>query len=115
MYEIEIYQTSEEKSQVIEYFEDCKKNKPKEYKKIYQFIDYLKKNAPILQMPICRYLSNGLYELRPLRHRIIYTYDKEKDIYVLIYAFYKKDKKYQSIEIKRAEKVLRDYNNNRGR
>lgn len=58
--------------------------------------------------PYIKYLNNDIWELRPLRDRILFAYcDNNK--FILLSIFMKQTKKTPVKEIQKAQRLLEDY------
>lgn len=78
-------------------------------KKIYSYIENLSRYGVSLGEPIVKYLGNKIWELRPLRHRILFF--ENHDGYVLLSHFIKDTNKTPINEIVKARKRMNDYIN----
>lgn len=76
-------------------------------KKIYSYIENLSKYGTTIGMPIVKYLGNKIWELRPLKHRILFFEDS--DCFVLLSHFIKETKKTPRSEIVKARIAMADY------
>lgn len=114
MYKIEIYEDKNGKSEIKEYIKKLQrqnnKNNNIKLNKIISYIRKLKEYGLLLGMPYIKHLNNEIWELRPLRNRILFAYYKE-DKFVLLSIFMKKTQKTPSKEIEKAKKALQDYKN----
>ena len=91
-----------------------KKHKNKDYKikftKITAYIDLLSENGFALGEPYIKYLHENIWELRPLRDRILFAYyDNNK--FILLHYFMKETQKTPKKEIEKAKRNLMDYIN----
>lgn len=76
--------------------------------KIIAYIDQLSKEGLSLGMPYIKHLENEIWELRPLRDRILFTYfDNNK--FILLTCFMKQTQKTPRKEIEKAKKLLKEY------
>ena len=73
----------------------------------------LKENGLSIGEPYIKYLNNNIWELRPLRDRILFAYFDDNK-FILLSIFMKQTRKTPQNEIKRAEKLLKDYRKRRG-
>ena len=90
-------------SKDTKYFIDINKTK-----KINDYIELLAQNGLALGKPFIKYLGNNIWELRPLKNRILFsTYEGG---FVLLHAFYKTTQKTPLSELITAEKALNDFN-----
>lgn len=76
MYNIEIYEDNHGKSEIKEYIKSLqnKKNKSNNIKfnKIVSYIRMLQENGLSIGEPYIKHLDNDIWELRPLRDRILF-------------------------------------------
>ena len=112
MYNIEFYQDKDGKSEVYEYIKDLKKNNSKEnkqkVKKIDLYIDLLSEYGFSLTEPYIKKLEGEIWELRPLRDRILFaSWCNNK--FVLLSVFMKQTQKTPQREIEKAKRLLEDY------
>ena len=112
MYEIEIYEDSKARSEVKEYIKNLKNKKSKENRiklnKIIAYIRILKQYGLSIGEPYIKHIKNDIWELRPLRDRILFAYyDNNK--FILLTVFMKDTRKTPINEIEKAEKYLKDY------
>ena len=114
MYEIEFYEDINGTSEVYEYIQQLRKNLNKEnkqkLKKIDMYIDLLSQEGLKLTEPYIKKISKEIWELRPLRDRILFTswYNNK---FILLSVFMKKTQKTPKREIEKAIKFLEDYKN----
>ena len=76
-------------------------------KKIYAYIENLSRFTITIGEPFVKYLGNKLWELRPLRHRILFF--EYGEYYVLLSHFIKDTNKTPKNEIIKARKRMDDY------
>ncbi len=112
MYEIEFYEDIHGKSEVYEYIQHLQNNFNKEnkqkLKKIYMYIDLLSQEGLKLTEPYIKKIDKEIWELRPLRDRILFaSWCNNK--FVLLSIFMKQTKKTPKREIEKAIKLLEDY------
>ena len=112
MYEIEFYEDKNGKSEIYEYIQQLRNNINKEnkqkLKKIDMYIDLLAEKGFNLQEPYIKKLDSDIWELRPLRDRILFSaYYNNK--FVLLSIFMKRTQKTPRKEIEKAKKLLKDY------
>ncbi len=117
MFDIELYKTESGNTPVEEYIDSVRKKDNTNGKKVAVIIEYVemleqygyeinKKFKPMATKP----LANGIYELRPDNHRILFFhYDDNKNCYVLLHGFTKKRQKTPQNEIKKAIREKDDY------
>ena len=76
--------------------------------KIVSYINQLSKNGLRLGEPYIKYLEDNIWELRPLKNRILFAnYCDNK--FIILSIFIKKTRKVLQKEIKKAKKLLKDY------
>ena len=113
MYEIIFYSDKNGKSDIEEYIKNLQ-NKDSRIKinKIISYINLLSKNGTEIGEPYIKHLDNEIWELRPLRDRILFAYwDNNK--FILLHQFMKKTKKTPVKEIEKARRNLEDYKRRR--
>ena len=82
-------------------------------KKIDLYIDLLSEYGLTLSEPYIKKIENEIWELRPLRDRILFaSWCNNK--FVLLSVFMKKTQKTPKREIEKAKKLLEDYKKRRG-
>lgn len=84
------------------------KNSRVNLEKIDSCIRFLKKYGIDGGMPYMRYLKDDIWELRPVRNRILFAYFKDNK-FVLLNIFMKKTQKTPKKEIEKAKRYLEDY------
>lgn len=112
MYKIEIYEDKNGKSEIKEYIKYLQQREDKDsrikFSKIVAYIRKLSENGLLLNEEYIKHLTGEIWELRPLRDRILFAYlDKNK--FVLLSIFMKKTQKTPKREIIKAKKLLKDY------
>ena len=87
----------------IKFYED--KNGRSE---VYEYIEMLSKNGLNLSEPFLKKIDKEIWELRPLRNRILFAilYNNK---FILVRIFRKKTQKTPKREIEKAKKFLEDY------
>ena len=112
MYEIKIYQDQNGRSEIEEYLKSLSIRKDKtsriKYSKIIAYIRLLKQEGTRIGKPYVKHLMDDIWELRPLRDRILFAYVKDNTFLLLTY-FIKKTQKTPAREIERAKKMLVKY------
>lgn len=116
MYKIIFYTDKNGKSEIQDYIINLRKKKNKDSKiklnKITAYLNQLSKNGLIIGEPYIKHLEDEIWELRPLRDRILYAnYDKNE--YILLNHFVKKTQKTPRKEIEKAKRLLKDYKERR--
>lgn len=112
MFEIEFYEDKNGKSEVYEYIQQLRKNMSKEnrqkLKKIDMYIDLLAQEGFNLKEPYIKKLDCEIWELRPLRDRILFSaYYNSK--FILLCIFMKQTQRTPRKEIEKAKMLLKDY------
>lgn len=70
----------------------------------------LKEKGLLIGEPYIKHLQNDIWELRPLRDRILFVYC-ENNTFILLSIFIKKTQKTPQREIEKAKRLLKDYKN----
>ena len=94
-------------SEIEEYLLKLQKKKDKDSRiklnKITAYIDILQKHGISISEPYIKHIDNNIWELRPLRDRILFAYwDNNK--FVLLSVFMKQTQKTPKKEIEKANK-----------
>lgn len=112
MYTIEFYKDKNGKSEVHEYIKNLNRNNSKknrqEGKKITAYIDLLAESGLMLKAPYIKKVDKEIWELRPLRDRILFA-SGHNNKFVLLSIFIKKAQKTPKLEIEKAKRLLEDY------
>lgn len=112
MYEIEFYEDIHGKSEVYEYIQQLRNNLDKDnkqkLKKIYMYIDLLSQEGLKLTEPYIKKIDKEIWELRPLRDRILFASWRDNK-FVLLSIFMKQTQKTPKREIEKAKRFLEDY------
>ena len=102
MYDVEIYEASNGKSEVKEYIFELQKKNSKESKikfnKIIAYIRMLKEEGLSLGEPYLKHIDDKIWELRPLRDRILFA-SHINNKFILLTVFMKKTQKTPKQEI----------------
>ena len=81
MYEIIVYKDKRGKSEINEYLEKLRskddKNSKVNFEKIVSCVRSLKTEGINLGSPYVKYLRDDIWELRPIRNRILFAYYKD--------------------------------------
>ncbi len=107
------YEDKNGKSEIIEYITDLrnkKNNKDSRIKlaKITSYIDQLSTKGLQLGQPFIKHIEGEIWELRPLRDRIMFaSWCNNK--FILLSIFMKQTQKTPKKEIEKAKKLLEDY------
>lgn len=112
MYDIEFYEDKNGESEVYSYIQSLRKNSSKEnkqkLKKIYMYIDLLSEYGLLLKEPYIKKLDKEIWELRPMRDRILFA-SWFNNKFILLSVFRKQTQKTPRNEIERAKRLLDDY------
>lgn len=112
MYNIIIYEDNNGKSEIVEYLKQLQKNSNKnnriKFNKIVTYIELLSKNGLALNEPYIKHIDKVIWELRPLRDRILFTSLCDNK-FILLSIFKKETQKTPKREIEKAKKMLEDY------
>lgn len=112
MYDIEIYETENGKSEVKEYIKELQKKNSKDkkikFQKIIAYIRMLQERGLSLGEPYIKHLDDEIWKLRPLRNRILFA-SCINNRFVLLTIFMKQTQKTPKREIERAKRCLEDY------
>ena len=114
MYNIELYEDLNGKSEVGEYIRGLQKKNDKDSKikfnKIVAYIRLLREHGLSLVTPYIKHLDSDIWELRPLRDRILFAYwDNNK--FILLSYFMKQTHKTPPRKKEKAKQLLKDYKN----
>lgn len=111
MYEIHFYKDKNGKEPVLEYMKELagKKDKDSRIKlnKINDYIEALKVYGIAIGEPYIKHLEGDIWELRPLRDRILFV-AWDKGGFILLHQFMKKTQKTPTREIEKAKRELAD-------
>lgn len=111
MYEIIFYKDKNNKCEIEEYFIKLQNKKDKDSRikinKIVAYIDMLSKYGTSIGEPYIKYIKDNIWELRPLRDRILFTYwDNNK--FILLNIFTKSTQKTPKKEIEKAKRNFKN-------
>lgn len=114
MYTIEFYEDSRGYSAIWQFMENLRtkalsnKDARIQYKQIALYLNLLEKNGTYLPEAIVKYLSDGIWELRPGNNRILFfTY--VNNTFVLLHHFRKKSQKLPKKEFDQAVRNRTQY------
>ena len=68
----------------------------------------------MIGMPVVKHLDGDIWELRPIKNRILYAYYKGKK-YILLHHFKKASTKLPPWELEQAKRNLEDYIDRKGK
>ncbi|MCI8393433.1 MAG: type II toxin-antitoxin system RelE/ParE family toxin [Clostridia bacterium] len=112
MYDIIMYEDKNGKSELQEYLKQLQNNPSKDnnikLKKITSYIDNLSMYGLTLGEPYIKHIDSDIWELRPIRDRILFTswYNNK---FILLSVFTKNTQKTPRKEIEKAKRLLKDY------
>ena len=116
MYKIIFYKDANGQSEVNNYIQELRKNINKDnkikLKKIMAYLKMLENNGLSLGKPYIKHINDEIWELRPLRNRILFAL-LEKEKFIILTYFIKKTQKTPRREIDRAKRYLQEYRNRR--
>ncbi|KYM50454.1 type II toxin-antitoxin system RelE/ParE family toxin [Fusobacterium necrophorum] len=111
MHKIYFYKDRNGQEPVLEYIQELAKKKDKDSRiklnKINDYIQILSKYGTQAGEPYMKHLSEEIWELRPLRDRILFV-AWINGSYVLLHSFMKTTQKTPAKEIEKAKKELKD-------
>lgn len=112
MYNILFYRNENGRSEVKEYLFQLQNKQDKssqiKFNKITAYINLLAENGIKIGQPYVKYIGNNLWELRPLRDRILFAY-YDKNTFILLNVFMKTTRKTPQQEINKAKRLLKDW------
>lgn len=114
MYEVYFYQDKNGNEPVRNYLNDLEqkslsnKEDRVKFNKIDQYIEILRMYGTTAGEPYMKHLEGEIWELRPLRDRILFFY-YEKGAFILLNCFMKKTQKTPKKEIAKAKKLINDF------
>ena len=112
MYEIIFYKDKNGREPTLEYIQELDSRKDKDSRikanKIYDYIDTLARHGKRAGEPYVKHLDGEIWELRPLRDRILFA-AWDGNNFILLHHFMKQTQKTPSKEIKQAKRNLSDY------
>lgn len=112
MYKVEFYKNKDGKEPVKEYIIELSRKKDKNSRinlnKIRDYIKTLSEYGTRAGEPYVKHLDGDIWELRPLRNRILFFgYDGNR--FILLSCFIKKTQKAPRREIDKAQRLMNDY------
>jgi len=111
LYDIRFFRDKRGKRPVLEYLRRLAKNKDKDSRiklgKLNDYMQQLSKGGTSIGEPYIKHLDGEIWELRPLRDRVLFAaWDGKK--FVLLHHFMKETRKTPLREIKQAKRNLAD-------
>ena len=111
LYKVYFYEDKNGDSSIINYLSSLRKREDKDSRiksqKIQDYIKALREYGLQLREPYIKHLDGEIWELRPLKDRILFV-ASHKDSFVLLHYFTKKTQKTPRREIEKAKKELED-------
>lgn len=111
MHQIYFYRDKSGKEPVLDYLRELMSKKGKDSRikanKIQDYIEILSEYGTQAGEPYMKHLDGEIWELRPLRDRILFV-AWHNNSFVLLHTFMKKTQKTPAREIERAKKELED-------
>jgi phage-related protein len=112
LYEITFYQDSAGKQPVKEHLLALSKRTDKDsrinHNKINDYITLLRIHGLALREPYIKHLDGDIWELRPLRNRVLF-FGHDGNEFVLLHHFIKKTQKTPQTEIDQAKRNMKDF------
>lgn len=114
MYEIEFYEDENGNSKVVDFIRELNRkaytNKESRinFNKVVAYLDLLEEFGTRIGEPVTKHLDGEIWELRPIRNRLLYAYYKDNK-FIILHHFIKKTQKTPKREIELAKKNLQDY------
>lgn len=112
MYNINFYKDEKGNEPVKEYIISLKAKNTKDslikLQKIQNYLNVLKANGTRAGLPYVRHLDGDIWELRPLKDRILF-FGYDGNNIILLSHFRKMTQKTPPREIKKANKLMKDY------
>jgi phage-related protein len=112
LYRICFYEDKKGRQPIAEYIEALAartdKNSRIKYGKILDYIETLREHGTHAGEPYIKHLDDNIWELRPLRDRILFAALID-DGFVLLHCFVKKTQKTPASEIEQAKRELADW------
>lgn len=111
MYKIYFYKDRNNKEPVLDYLRELSSKKDKDSRikanKVNDYIEILKQYGTQAGEPYIKHLDGEIWELRPLKDRILFVV-WHNGSYVLLHTFMKKTQKTPKREIEQAKRELAD-------
>lgn len=112
MHQVVFYKDKNGKSEIEEYLLRLQKQKNKanriKLNKIIAYIDMLEKYGISIGEPYIKHIDDYIWELRPLRDRILFAYWNHNK-FILLSVFMKQTQKTPQREIEKAKRNLKDF------
>ena len=111
MYNIYFYKRSDGSKPVRDYIDELEKKTDKDSRikldNILRYIDYLKNQGLQLREPYIKHIEGKIWELRPLRDRILFV-ALHNEGFIFLHHFVKKTQKTPAREIEKAKRELKE-------
>ena len=113
-YTVVFYKDRNDNAPIVEYIDNLRmrsctnKNAKINFNKIIAYIDLLEKKGAGICEPWAKHLDGDIWELRPLRNRILYAHYKNNE-FIILHYFIKKTQKLPRKELEQAKRNLADY------
>jgi phage-related protein len=112
MYELIFYTDKSGKCSVLDYVEKLSKKNDKDsrikFQKINDYLQAIQEGGTQIGEPYIKHLDGDIWELRPLRDRILFAAWNEKG-FLLLHVFMKQTQKTPKREIDQAKRELADW------
>ena len=112
MHEIYFYRDAKGNEPVLAYIQELTSRSDKDSRikanKILDYIDYLRTMGKQAKEPYVKHLDGEIWEIRPIRDRILFAAWNDKG-FVLLHHFMKKTQKTPQREIDQAKRNLKDF------
>lgn len=112
IFEVILYEDEKGHNPVLEFLTELANTNGKDsrvrLKKVQDYINILQTYGNIVGAPVMKHLDGEIWELRPLRDRILFA-GVVGGKFVLLHQFLKKTQKTPKREIEQAKKELEDY------
>lgn len=112
MYKVILYRDKNGKNEVEEYMKELQKSESKDARlNVSKMLSYLKKleeKGTRVGEKYIKHIEDDIWELRPLRNRILFAY-WEDDKFVILTIFMKKTMKTPKREIERAKRKYKEF------
>jgi phage-related protein len=115
LHKIYFYKDANGKQPVLDYMKKLASLKGKEnrikFNKIQEYIQILSEYGTAAGEPYIKHLEGDIWELRPLKDRILFI-GQEDGAYILLHHFIKKTRKTPKREIEKAKRKLQELRRN---
>lgn len=112
MYSIKFYRDKDGNEPILEYLNQLRKQNDKDGRinlnKINDYLEALRIHGTYLGKPYIKHLDGEIWELRPLKNRILF-FGYYGNQFVLLSHFIKKTQKTPKKEIDKAKRLMQDY------